>query len=792
MAKIIYNNHGIPLISGPSPGIEMSANYPPMYPALGVLSFLILGKNNDLIIRLLNPICSLLTFFITLILGKMVIGKDVGFIAAILLASTPSFILYSIYTLNYSVQLMFMSTFLLLFVMYLKNLNTNYFILSGLLLGFLLLTNYNSLYAIIPPVILVFYLWSSGHISTKFIIIFFILLIVGGGFWYIRNAIVLGNPVYPWAYEIFGGLDLDKEMVALSQASVRDVANYVALGENPSIVDILRFVFLNRTTLPSLSLLTILGIILIAKYSKLFGILDLQTVPNSLNLYNIKNIKIYVRFFEYRIESFLIISMIIIIGFIFLSGIIFPRYFVFVLSIASLLSAIPLSSLYKHGNTTTKIVIICILSLFLIHPGLSASLGGKMYHDVTAWNAPDSKQYLFYLTNPGINPIDNLVRDEGTQVLVWEWINKNVKEGERIATWESRIYYIKDANLDYFFFLDGKEARPLYKLDKKDDIIEYLQGKNVKYIVLMRIISVGKEELPLMKYLGTRDFPLIYASGEGMVFHVGRTNDYDLSEEGFRNIQLDDSTYVQLEAKSVSPRLFIYSKELVLVSIEYLDYGLSNVDINYYLPTSKEWILGIVSPIIRFNSHEWKIHSFILPPIEGVDYHTLGLYSEEPLIIRSIKVTPLTDMVYNNTVLIRETNDNNLNLFIPELLFNICKDCLKPLVMVLKTTLKDDGNNTIKVGDVYSRLLIYPTHSGRYIINIEYKDIGEGPVDFHLQKSDGDWLLGYQTLTLTNSNTIKVHSFEIVVKDSNIITFGIYAYDNDFIITNVTTEYLHQ
>jgi 4-amino-4-deoxy-L-arabinose transferase-like glycosyltransferase len=662
MAKVMYNNHGMPLISGSSPGIEISANYPPLYPSLGAFLFVISGQTiNDLGLRALNPLMAILSLATTYKLGELLGGKNVAIIALSLLTSTSLFMLSSVFTLNYAIQLTMVNGALLFLVFYLRNGDPRFLFLSGIACGFSLLINYTSIYFVIPVAFLVLYLWLRHDLSPKHVALFFVLMLVAGGFWYIRNWIVLGNPIYPWASEIFGGLNLDKEMIKLSMESVRATAAYVSLGNpNPPLTTFLQFIFINRVTFPSLSILTILGIVvLLAKRipristtrdSSIFRyiIIRIRAILFSRKESSIKKEeKIRKQWSNESIVLFLAITMITIIGLILVNGGFFPRYFVVVLGLASLLAAIPLSKSYQSGGIYCRAIVLGILFIMLIHPGLTAALGGKMYHDIAAWAPPSSKQYLWYFSNPGVDYKTDLMRGEGDRVLAWEWINDHVKAGEKVATWESRIYYIKNADLNYFFLLDGREASPLYKLTDKHDMLDYLKDNNVKYVLVLDITSVGKDRLPLMKYLGTSDFPSVYAIGNGAIYHVGRTDtEYvEIGSHGWRSSQKNNnSTYFTLDARSTSPRIFAASDVMMKLSFEYLDKGTSPVYVNDKLPLSKQWI-DDHPRIIRTDSGQWKTYSTILISNPGSLYHELGIYSNQEFTIRNLKNEP-----YNNTI----------------------------------------------------------------------------------------------------------------------------------------------
>src|SRR5690606_27534638 len=63
---------------------------------------------------------------------------------------------------------------------------------------------------------------ASDRLSLKPIVVFALIALLSGGGWYMRNIFWTGNPVYPFAYEIFGGKGWTLEMAknyALDQAA---------------------------------------------------------------------------------------------------------------------------------------------------------------------------------------------------------------------------------------------------------------------------------------------------------------------------------------------------------------------------------------------------------------------------------------------------------------------------------------------------------------------------------------------------------------------------------------------
>jgi hypothetical protein len=64
-AKIIFENGKIPLIAGPSIGLEMSANYPPGVQLLAADLYVFAGNAADFYFRILQPIFGLATMMVT-------------------------------------------------------------------------------------------------------------------------------------------------------------------------------------------------------------------------------------------------------------------------------------------------------------------------------------------------------------------------------------------------------------------------------------------------------------------------------------------------------------------------------------------------------------------------------------------------------------------------------------------------------------------------------------------------------------------------------------------------------
>ena len=147
MAVIMYNDHAIPVIAGSSIGIEMSANFPPLFSALGAFYYLQIGAVEDFFLRIIPPVMGVLTVLATYKIGEVIHSKKFGLIAALFLSTTPLFFRYSIYATSYS-TLTFFCTVAILLLLYgiVRAGKINSAIASGIFYGFALLTSYIALY----------------------------------------------------------------------------------------------------------------------------------------------------------------------------------------------------------------------------------------------------------------------------------------------------------------------------------------------------------------------------------------------------------------------------------------------------------------------------------------------------------------------------------------------------------------------------------------------------------------------------------------------------------------------
>lgn len=653
MATIMYNDHGIPVIAGPSIGIEMSANFPPLFSSLGAFYYIQIGAIEDFFLRAIPPVMGLLTVLATYKLGEVLHSKKLGVVAALFLAATPLFFRYSIYATSYS-TLTFFCTVAILFLFYgIFKGNNKYWVASGVFLGFAALISYIALY--LTPFFLLgllYYFMAKNHAikgTLKKAAILLVATVIIGGVWYARNQVTVGNPIYPNAYTVLGGADIDPIIMNTTVNGIKLSAATSYFGvSNATVFDQVTTFITYRTSFPAISLITVLAFALIPFENKKFWLVAFW--PLSLT-------------------------------FIILSGISwgFPRHFMVTMPGFAVLSALPIikalnwCKTYEMQSVQQKLQqakrrfsfirktnflrlgIVVILLVAFLFPSLTLIIGGKVYEENLADQVP--KDYLWFLEHPNADTwtVLNMLYPEAP---AWQYINANLTQGQKVGTVENRIYYVKNCSNDYFFYLDGWEARDLYNITNPAQAVQFLRQNNVTIIV---DVAWAREHghfeiLPMAKYLGLPSpfFPTIFSNNSNpAIYNVGpfrspltdnSTDLVSISQNGWGEVRSIDGVKTQtVIAKNDSSKLYVATPSLMCVNITYLDYGKSPVSINVHNFETKNWTNGYTT-IQRNNTGKWANFGFILPA-DPKGYVELGLHAfGENLTVANIEVSPYQSM----------------------------------------------------------------------------------------------------------------------------------------------------
>ena len=154
-------------------------------------------------LNLYNVLGVLCLFFASYFLGKRaVLSKDMSVIFAVSFSSLTAVMRW----MNVQIVDIWMAVFysITLALLIKPEKNNSYFLKLGIAVGMILGTKYSGpLYALI---MLLFFWRKRIKITAINIITFIIPVLILGGFWYLRNFIVMGNPLYPISFLSFTGV----------------------------------------------------------------------------------------------------------------------------------------------------------------------------------------------------------------------------------------------------------------------------------------------------------------------------------------------------------------------------------------------------------------------------------------------------------------------------------------------------------------------------------------------------------------------------------------------------------
>jgi 4-amino-4-deoxy-L-arabinose transferase-like glycosyltransferase len=660
MANILYLYKGFPLIVGTSHGLEMSSNYPPLFSALGAFFYTVVSAIEDVYLKIIPPIASFITVSAIYGIGKRVAGEFYGVLSTIILLTTPFFILYSIYATSYILYVAFVSLSVYFLILALRERDRNYWLISGILSGFSLLTNYRALFSLPLYLIVIIYAWIKGE--KKNILYLALPIILLSSTWFLRNMFLIGDPLFPFGF-------INKSEPAWLRTYVFDEIQKNSIISffnkfDPTPLDYVGQILFNRIHYPAYSFLLVIGIMLII--------------------------------LERKIDFYLIIAWPITSLFVSVIGVqwIFPRSFLDTIPAFSLLAALPLYktvTIIKQVNIKfswiASLLLILIIISYTLFPALPVAIAGKNTYDASYALPPTS------LTNILKENIPEWYHGQNRKV--WDFLNSHLQEGEKVATMESKLYYIKNGDPKYFFPLDGSEASSLYTLTSPAEIVKFLKSRNVYYIYdspwtrgdLFRSSW-------LFHYLGSPWFPAVYSviptTTETMktptIYNVGPLPS-PIIKSGNVSASLNVQGWIQKTVDGVqtlvavseqddtilsdAPRIYVAAPNMMKIQFEYMDEGLDYVDVHLYEPAIGKWIHSYVK-IPRENSKIWRTFEFFVPPGK-FGFIVLGIHAfKTNFAIRKIIIEPFEQIGKYSLINIKKfltnvTNPPTLMVYLPAL-----------------------------------------------------------------------------------------------------------------------------
>ncbi len=380
-AKIIFQNGNVPLIAGPSIGIEMSAAYPPGVQLTAASLYALAGTVNDFYYRLLSPIFSLATLLVTYKFAMLLTkNRTYSIFAVSALCAIPYFWELFIQE-TYLLALTFMLTASAFFFFKAYSVGScgakKYEVIGTLFCGFSALTSYIGLFSL--GILLLYALHKK--VSAKHTLLLTGLMLIVAAPWYLRNLVLLGNPIYP-----FLGVGKYLDPVLLG-STAHHFQQYNLLFDYGLI-----------------SVLSKVGVgILVAAIAYL-------TFSKR-------------RDFFMTLPYYLLLMCLIIMGF----HVAFPRYLILALP-ALAVTLFYLIKTFCKSPKLSKAVLATFLALFILSSTLMLP-----YVDTVKPSPKAGENQSLYLSR---------IYEEGD---AWVWINQNTPANARIATFDIKTYYIERA-----------------------------------------------------------------------------------------------------------------------------------------------------------------------------------------------------------------------------------------------------------------------------------------------------------------------------------------------------------
>lgn len=478
-ASLIFGSHGIPLISGPSIGLEISANYPPGMQLLAAYFYSFTGGVHDLYYRILSPIFSVSVIATTYVASRSVFGKARhGFLAVAALSSFPLFWTFAALTSYIMFTTAEFSAVMLSLILWRVHAEERYLVLAGVISGFAALTSYIGFFAFLFPVASIVVVDGLRRNARRIAVV----LISGSfsGVWLIRNYSLLGNPLYP-----LGGLGLNlvPELIQSTETQIRSVfpplppyklvSYFVVQGGNLTPGPL--FLFVAASSL-------VMGVLLLPRRLK----------PKDRTWFQI---------------PLLVASSSCFLFMIFVLNGYFIRYLTIFLPAFALQFVLLYRTCESLNLRFARVILVIALLTGLVFSAALVETNGAI---------------------PGQRPLSEsqyIAQFYGNDGLAWNWINQNTPRNAVVATFDIRTYYINRTVIP----LDGYELKTLYTPGLSEaEVFRILQGKNVSYIFSAGWASAISSDAPpaynessLTKYLGDPDyFSTVYANPDDAIYAV--------------------------------------------------------------------------------------------------------------------------------------------------------------------------------------------------------------------------------------------------------------------------------
>jgi len=426
-----------------------------------------LGSVNDYLCRSISPVFGFATLVVTFALAKKLHGSMTALFSVYILAVTPIFLAHSMLGyIDIVLTYFFVSTIYFLYTAS-ENKDKKRAFLSGFMGGLAAWTKYQGLILVL---IIIAY-WIMIRFKDKTVDSIFLrslfAFVISASPWYLRNIVLLGNPVYPNLFAVFGGRNLDPWL--LSQNFDFWVGRWaVILGTDHSLNSLLYLpitLLIKDNSLFSLGqdgvglLLTAFGVpgLILSVLRRRKG--DLLLLSSTFIFFSLWLIFLY-QFIRYLLP---IVPLICIFG-------------------GDLLNKIinDIGKFRKPWKVSLILIIIApLLTAFLIPSSVLALVGPSVTF----------KDYIF--SRPFVPPsVEEALRHAiPADYAFWQFINEKTSSDSVFLSFDHRWYFVNRE----LAFADGSEMEEIYFVNNVSQAVDYLLKAKVTHI----IVEPWYKELPL-------------------------------------------------------------------------------------------------------------------------------------------------------------------------------------------------------------------------------------------------------------------------------------------------------
>ncbi|MDQ1280064.1 MAG: hypothetical protein QG670_1326 [Thermoproteota archaeon] len=464
LGRLYFQVKGIPTLSGATLGVGTSANFPPFVPLLYTWFYLVYGGIEELFSKAVSPLFAIAVAVVTYAFSKLVFqSKTKAWCVVFFVVTIPAFMftaedcLSDIPTMFYSASSLY---FLYLSIKDEKR-RDRAAIASGLLCGLAAWTKYNALFLVFVVLALFVlkkfaFMKVDGIFSFRQLFLFLAFFALLGAPWYVRNWVLVGNPVYPELYKIFGGKGIDSWLMQNSFdahfTKVRDVT-----GLSFSIKDILLTYFTVFFKVPPFEI-TDMGPF-IGAFS-LVGLYFMLRKRENRDIFLIIWVVVYFLVWRFAINIFL-------------------RYLLPITPALAMISAqglcdlyFSLASLHFHfrgirGISLSSVLRVCVFILILGGAFLPTAINAVRGYKIAMFVSPFiSKDDFMEIRLPGW----------------WQginYVNQQTPSDAIILTYDHSIQYYVNRTL---VFMDEPRIKNTHLANNTEQMMSVLRSQNISYI----------------------------------------------------------------------------------------------------------------------------------------------------------------------------------------------------------------------------------------------------------------------------------------------------------------------